>query len=59
MSDQELRKWCLERAFDTRDITGFTQMAVTSVAEGYYIWITHGKNQENLLGNLLKQRKRL
>lgn len=42
MTDEELRKWCLERAFECRDLAKVYHMAVTNVAEEYYEWIKHG-----------------
>ena len=45
--DAELRKWCLERAFETRALKGPAHMVVTNLAEEYYLWITKGVSQGN------------
>ena len=45
--DAELRKWCLERAFETRALKGPAHMVVTNLAEEYYLWITEGVSQGN------------
>lgn len=45
--EAELRKWCLERAFEKRDLTKVNHMVVTNVAEEYYRWIVHGESQSN------------
>ena len=57
MNNQELRKWCLDRAFQTRDLAKVPLMAVTNVAEDYYLWITQGESQGNRLERCLKQSK--
>lgn len=45
--DAELRKWCLERAFETRELSGVSHMEVTNVADDYYQWIVCGQSQGN------------
>ncbi len=45
--EAELRKWCLERAFETRALKGPAHMVVTNLAEEYYLWITKGVSQGN------------
>lgn len=45
--DADLRKWCLERAFETRALSGVGHMEVTNVAEDYYLWIKKGFSQSN------------
>ena len=47
--DVELRKWCLEQAFITRDLSGVGHMEVTNVAEKYYEWIISGTSQRSYL----------
>ncbi len=43
----ELRQWCLDQAFKTREISGVGHMVVTNVAEEYYRWIMFGESQRN------------
>jgi hypothetical protein len=45
--DCDLRKWCLEQAFKTRELMGVNHMVVTNVAEDYYRWIVDGESQSN------------
>ena len=45
--DCALRKWCLERAFETRALSGVKHMVVTNLAEEYFRWIAHGESQSN------------
>lgn len=45
--DKELRKWCLERAFETRTLTGVKHMVVSNLADEYYRWIVFGETQGN------------
>ncbi len=45
--EAELRKWCLERAFELRALTKVNHMQVTNVAEEYYRWIVYGESQGN------------
>ena len=50
VEDLRLRKWCLERAFETREMSKVAHMEVTNVAEDYYRWIVFGESQGNMLG---------
>lgn len=45
MSDEDLRKWCLEEAIRRRDKFGPGHLEVTNVAEDYYLWIKQGRSQ--------------
>lgn len=49
MGDGELRQWCLERAFETRALTGINHMVVTNLAEEYYRWVADGESQASRL----------
>jgi len=48
---QKLRKWCLERAFETREMSGVAHMEVTNVADDYYQWIKAGHSQASRLND--------
>ena len=55
--EAELRKWCLERAFELRALTKVNHMQVTNVAEEYYRWIVYGESQGNQLNAQMKSPK--
>lgn len=37
--------WCLERAIETRNMCGVSNMEVTNLAEHYFKWISLGVSQ--------------
>jgi hypothetical protein len=43
--ESALRRWCLERAFETRALVGVPHFEVTNEAAKYYGWIKHGISQ--------------
>ncbi len=47
MTDQDLRMWCLERAFETRALSNVPHMEVTNVAENYFRWVRQGESQRS------------
>ena len=42
---QQLRKWCLEQAFEKRRLMDVPHMECTNVAHQYYEWIVNGTSQ--------------
>lgn len=52
MNETALRKWCLERAFETRALMDVPHMEVTNEADFDYRWITCGESQANRLDKM-------